>query len=183
MADSTEQVAVESAASASSSAMLAVEAANAAENAVEEVRDVAQDAVIGATVTLAEQAVQIAHNESTIAQQQAAQVASAAAEAIAQNEVTEQWQDEAIRALRETVTQQAESLAAMGTQMAELRTLITAISGSPPSTPANLEATPETVTATQAEVSSTTQTEALPKSEVENPVKQTGRAKRRVRFL
>lgn len=179
MADSTKTIAVESAVQADAAASLASSSAAVAIEAAETATEAATDAVMGSTVILAEQAVEIAHNEATIANQQAAMVTQAAVEAIAENEVKESWQDEAIKRLSaesETNSMTLRSLAEQLQAMTEALALITA-----PSQPLTSEQseTPPTVTSD----TEPTKTEPPLKSEAENPDKRTEARKRILRFL
>jgi hypothetical protein len=185
MADSTEQVAVESAAQASTSAMIAVDAANAAGNAVQEIKEVAQDAIVSATVTNAEQAVQIAENTATIAKQEAAIVTQAAVAAIAENEVKESWQDEAIRRLSAESEANSTMLRSLADQMGALTeavAILTAPATKTESSPLSAQTeTPPTVTTET--VTESTVTEPPPKSADENQDRKTEARKRVLRFL
>jgi hypothetical protein len=139
MADSAEQVAVESAASAATSAMIADNAAGAAQQAAAEI----QTAQTEATVEVAQAAVALAQVETAIVTAEAAAVIRDAEQSIAEIEGDTKWQGEAIKTLQ---TQQSEVQKQLENLTLAVRELVTPesvnLSDSSQSIPPNSE-TPE----------------------------------------
>lgn len=171
-----QEVAVESATDAAASAseahhaaVVAQTAAEQTQNAVEELKEVQTETV----VTTAEAAVALAQETAAMANIEAAKVIDAATQAIAENEVKESWQDEAIRTLQSQVT----------TLLLEVGTLTQLLrENSKPSTPESTQAETVTVTETVTAVEATqdqANNEPTPeKSGAESPGKRTRRARK-----
>lgn len=183
MPGSTEIVAVESAAIAADASETAARNAAIAEVAAETATEAAHDAVTGATVILAEQAVQIADNTATIAKQEAAVITQAAVAAIAENEVKESWQDEAIQRLQTEVSSLSTILQSQSAMLAEIQATLS-VTDSRQSAQPDSETPPTVATEIVTEtVMASEQTEPPPKSAEESRGRKTAARKRELRFL
>lgn len=182
MADTSEVVAVDAAQSAEVSAATAVQAAVVAQDAAAVSAEVNAETV----VTAAEAAVTLAETQAAIATQEAALVIQAGVAAIAENEVKESWQDEAIRSLQQGQSAMSEALSIMASDLTGIKQAIVELV-SPPSTLAQATGAESIPTVTTAEVvseSSSTRTEVSPKDgDVSPEAAQADRRKRVLRFL
>lgn len=119
MADSAEQVAVESAARAETSAMVADIAASAATSAAADI----VTAQTEATVEVAQAAVVLAETQAALVTAEAAAVISEAAQAIEQNEENQSWQENRIKALESSQSEVQRQLENLTLAITELATL------------------------------------------------------------
>lgn len=185
MADSTEQVAVESAATAVSAANVAQDAASHAEVVLVQTEAAATEINNETVVTAAEAAVTLAETQAAIATQEAAIVIREAEHTIVENEARESWQDEAIRELQASQQTLLTAMNQLASDLSGMREAIVELISPPSTQQQQTEAESEIPNANPTTANNdSTRTEQSPNDADGNPVQVTPEKRKRVlRFL